>query len=146
MTATNHALSGALIYMVLPLPIAIPVAFISHFVLDSLPHYGVDHNKRNTSGIYKAIVYSDTAVALTLGIVSGLAHKWGMLACGVVAYSPDATLVYYYLKHNRTLDITSKSDGLFFKLHLGIQTERPWGIFPELALMITMLAIYIVNF
>jgi hypothetical protein len=40
MTLTNHLLTGAAIAKLLPSPVAIPIAFASHFVLDALPHFG----------------------------------------------------------------------------------------------------------
>ena len=53
MTGTNHALSGAVIATFLPAPVAIPVAFMSHFVLDAIPHFSVDKEKKNSHRIYK---------------------------------------------------------------------------------------------
>lgn len=42
MTATNHALTGAFLVIAIDKPyIALPVAFLSHFVIDILPHW--DH-------------------------------------------------------------------------------------------------------
>src|SRR5438270_5495542 len=40
MTATNHAITGAAIALAVKKPeLAIPLAFISHFALDAIPHY-----------------------------------------------------------------------------------------------------------
>ena len=45
MTATNHALSGALIGLAVMQPIlALPLAFVSHFMLDAVPHFGFDEH------------------------------------------------------------------------------------------------------
>ena len=66
MTATNHGLSGYLMGAVLPLPLAIPAAFLSHFILDKIPHYGVDNNQKNSSRVYKLIVFGDVILALCL--------------------------------------------------------------------------------
>ncbi len=136
MTATNHALSGALIGALLPLPVAIPAAFMSHFILDKIPHYGIDDDQRNSSKIYKTIVFSDVTIALTIGVAAALLHKWAMLAGGIAAYSPDATLVHYYFSNGHTFNIKPKNG--FMKFHLAMQYERPWGIFPELAVGLAM--------
>jgi len=41
MTATNHALTGAAIGLLVGEPlIAVPAAIASHFICDALPHYG----------------------------------------------------------------------------------------------------------
>ena len=48
MTATNHALTGAAIGFIVGVPaIAIPLALISHFVLDAIPHFrsGIEGEK-----------------------------------------------------------------------------------------------------
>lgn len=41
----------------LPWPIAIPLAIASHFVLDALPHYGIDHKTRDSKKILEGIYY-----------------------------------------------------------------------------------------
>jgi hypothetical protein len=41
MTATNHAITGAIIAVVIDKPvIALPLALLSHFAQDALPHFG----------------------------------------------------------------------------------------------------------
>ena len=143
MTATNHALSGALIGAILPLPVAIPAAFMSHFVLDKIPHYGIDDAKRNSSKVYKAVVFGDVILALAIGVAAVLYHKWSMLAGGVAAYSPDATLVRYYFQNGHSFNIQPKNG--FMKFHLAMQYERPWGIIPEAALAAVMLPFVILK-
>jgi hypothetical protein len=69
MTATNHGLMGIVIGAYMPLPYAIPVAFVSHFILDALPHYGIPQKQRNRSKIYKRVVTVDTIAALLLAVM-----------------------------------------------------------------------------
>ncbi len=137
MTATNHALSGALIGALLPLPIAIPAAFLSHFVMDKIPHFGIEDEKRNKSRFYKSVVYSDIVLALSLAGAIIFFGKWEMLLIGFVAYSPDVTLVLYYLRHGHTFNIQPHNG--FMKFHLAMQYERPWGIIPEVVVALTLL-------
>jgi hypothetical protein len=141
MTATNHALSGAIIGAILPLPIAIPVAFGSHFVLDMLPHYGIPHNQRNKNPIFKLIVFSDTIIALTIAATAVAFRRWDMEIVGWVAYSPDATWVLHYYKQGKNLYIKPKN--WFMRFHKSIQRfERPWGIWVDIAASMIMFPIY----
>lgn len=125
----------------MPLPVAIPAALVSHFILDALPHYGIDHERRNKSGIYKTVVYSDAALAIAAGVGLVVFHKWEMLAATVAAFSPDIMLVAYYFRHGHDMDI--KADNKFMKFHLGIQHEYPWGIITELLVAAAMVPFFI---
>lgn len=131
MLATNHAFAGSIIGAVLPLPVAIPLAFASHFVMDAIPHYGIDHTKRNHSRVYKLIVYSDTFIALSYAVAAAFLGKWNMQLCGWIAWSPDLVWVMYYLKSDGNLQIIPNN--WFMKFHAGIQREYPWGIIVDLA-------------
>lgn len=132
MLATNHAFAGSIIGAVLPLPIAIPVAFASHFVMDALPHYGIDHRKRNNHSVYRLIVFSDTFIALSYAAAAAFLQKWNMEITGWIAWSPDLIWVIYYLTHGRNLHIKPKNR--FMRFHMDIQRyERPWGIIVDLA-------------
>jgi len=56
MIGFNHAAVGGFIGKFLPLPIALPLALASHFVLYALPHYGVPHSRRNKHfGVYSLL-------------------------------------------------------------------------------------------
>ena len=142
MLATNHVLAGALIGSVLPLPVALPVAFASHFVMDSIPHYGMPGTKRDKSLSYKTIIYIDIVVALSFNLLlfGHFPHKWSMWTCAVAAASGDFSLVYYYLKY-RTLNTTH--NGLLKKAHLQFHYERPWLIIPELTLTAVLFTLFL---
>lgn len=127
MLATNHAFAGSIIGAVLPLPIAIPAAFASHFLMDMLPHYGIDHTKRNNHAVYRLIVFSDTFIALSYAAAAAFLGKWSMEITGWVAWSPDFIWVIYYFAHGQNLHIKPKNR--FMRFHMAIQRyERPWGI------------------
>jgi hypothetical protein len=131
MLATNHAFSGSIIGALLPLPIAVPVAFASHFVLDALPHYGIDHTKRNKHRVYQLIVFSDTFIALAYAVAAAFLHKWSMEITGWIAWSPDLVWVIYFFATGRNLHIKPKNS--FMRFHMNIQRyERPWGIIIDL--------------
>lgn len=131
MLATNHGTTGMILGALLPLPVAIPIAFVSHFVMDTLPHYGIPNKNRNASKMYKRIVYVDTSIALSFAVLSAVTGHWSMFLVGWVAYSPDAYWVYMYAK-SKTFNLKPKNR--FAKFHQRIQHEKPWGLFIELPL------------
>lgn len=142
MTATNHILSGGLIGALLPLPVAIPVAFVSHFVLDAIPHYSVKSSHRAQSRTYKDVIIADTILSLALSITVLVFAKWNMFIGGFVAFAPDITLIHYYFKHGRDLQI--KGENALTRFHINIQRlERPWGIAVEVAAIAIMLPFFI---
>lgn len=144
MTATNHALTGAIIGAFLPLPLAIPIAFASHFILDALPHYGIPHKLRNTSLRYRLIVLGDTIVALSIAAVAIIYRRWNMEIVGWIAYSPDITWVFHYFRHGKNLQF--KTMNKFMDFHRSIQRyERPWGIIVELIVFAALLPIFIMQ-
>jgi hypothetical protein len=135
MTGTNHALSGALIGSVLPLPLAIPAAFVSHFVIDALPHYGIEEDVKAKSQYWKSVMYGDTSLAILIAVLAAVFRKWNMEIAGWVAFSPDLVWIYAYLKHNKNPVI--QADNAFSHFHRKIQNERPNGLIFELLLIFT---------
>jgi hypothetical protein len=127
MIAFNHALSGALLAKYLPLPIALPLAFVSHFVLDSLPHFGIPHHMRDHSKIWRIFSLIDIGGALVLAGLAISWHEYWMLIGGIIACSPDFIWVGRVLKSRSfKLDVHTHP---FSKWHAKIQRfERPWGL------------------
>jgi hypothetical protein len=132
MTATNHVLTGVLIGAVVVNPwFALPAAFISHFVLDSLPHYGdEDHLGRD----FKFVLTTDAifAIFVLLAIAILQPVHWPiLLLCGVVAESPDLMWLPLYIRDLRHLP--KKPLNAFDRFHTKIQWgERPWGFLVEI--------------
>jgi hypothetical protein len=144
MLSLNHGLTGIVLGAYLPLPVAIPVAFASHFVMDALPHYGIAQEKRNASRTYKLIVACDTLLALAFAAALIPLQKWNMEITGWVAYGPDALWVAHYFKNGRNLYIQPKH--WFLRFHQRIQRyERPWGIIVELAYLAIMLPLVLLH-
>jgi hypothetical protein len=138
MTATNHGLMGIVIGAFLPMPLAIPLALLSHFVMDALPHYGIPQKQRNTSKIYKKVVAIDTITALLFAVLAASFGKWAMFWVGWVAYSPDFMWVISYFRHNNNLHMRPKN--FITKFHKNIQRyERPWGAYVEIVLFLLLL-------
>lgn len=103
MTATNHALTGAIIGLAVGNPaIAIPAAFVSHFVCDALPHYGSAEpapKLLKTNG-FRNYLLVEAALCGLLVVTLALArpaHWWVAAICAFAAASPDFFWINKYL-------------------------------------------------
>ena len=137
MTGFNHAAVGGFIGKLFPLPIALPLALVSHFILDALPHYGIPHKRRNDR-FWRIFTTLDFFIAWGyLGWVYLSRHHYAIFFCGLLAASPDFIWVARIVK-TRSFDL-SKNTSRFTKWHAGIQRfERPWGIWIELPLSLVL--------
>lgn len=103
MIATNHGLFGASIAIVLhnyP-AVALPLAFMSHFMLDALPHSGFDDVGGHLK-VPKRVFFSTLALDATLLFASFLllvfsSAPWLVFACWFLAGSPDLAWAYRYV-------------------------------------------------
>lgn len=138
MIGFNHAAVGGLLAAALPLPLALPLAFLSHFVLDALPHYGIPHDRRDGSRFWRLFGTADVAAALVIvGGLSLLLGRYDIILCGLVAASPDLIWVARIVR-NRSYDL-SRNSSWFTRMHVRIQRwERPWGIYIELPLAVLL--------
>ncbi|HET8709340.1 MAG TPA: hypothetical protein VFL85_03605 [Candidatus Saccharimonadales bacterium] len=131
MIGFNHALTGALIARFLPLPIALPAALASHFILDTMPHYGMPHHQRDNSKFWKIFFTCDALITFSLVPYSLITHHYAMLLGGFVAVMPDFIWVGRVIR-TRSFDLSNNTNW-FTRWHVGIQKlERPWGKWVEL--------------
>ncbi len=126
MTATNHVLTGALVGLTIHQPFAtIPIALLSHFALDALPHYGA---KNHTGRHFKVVLLGDTTIAsilLLVLIILQPAHWLLAVLCGIAAASPDLMWLPGWL---RELTLAQKrKPNLILRFHKNIQ----WGEKPQ---------------
>lgn len=127
MTAPNHALTGALIGLSIANPaIALPLAFLSHFICDAIPHWdpkGNSHEERMNSRQFLWVQLISGAV-LCFIIVIALAltqpRNWLLAAmCAFVAACPDLFFLERFVHVKRTgKDILEKH--WFWRFHNGI--------------------------
>jgi hypothetical protein len=104
MTGVNHGLTGAVIAVTVKKPeLAIPLAFLSHFAQDLIPHWdygtGKNHDKL-FSRRFNTFLAADFILALIIMAFLGGAfpeQKWLIWACMAAAASPDLLWGYYYL-------------------------------------------------
>jgi len=144
MLETPHVAVGAAIASKIPNPfIAIPLSFISHFVLDKVPHwnphiffetkkYGMPTQKSIT------IIAVDTTVALVTGSViawqamPNTGHAVTILVASLAAVLPDLVEApYFFLKiRNKTL-----KNWLDFHKSLQTDTTLLWGLLTQFLLI-----------
>ena len=153
MTATNHALTGAALAMLIKRPeLAIPAAFLSHFVLDSIPHYNPPNMTRdkfrNFSDSYRSkfndkffriifptdmILFLATLVIMPL-LAPSQVSPITIFFSALAAASPDFDGgLRFLLRRFGVMKRKPKDDHLFNRFHRWFQwSERPWGICIEL--------------
>ena len=133
MIGFNHGLTGGLIAAYVPLPLALPLALASHFLLDMLPHYGIPHNKRNKSKFWKVFFTVDAFATLGLALYAIFDHHYAMFLGGLAGVMPDFLWVGTVIK-TRSFDLSQPSNR-FTRWHARIQKhEKPWGLWVELPL------------
>lgn len=147
MTATNHYLSGVLIATVYPKPlVAIPLALISHFALDALPHFGDENYRQKLPKFYK--IWRTDFVILIAMVAWTLfnAPVWFVLA-GFIATSPDLAWVYRFQFIEKGGKYHKPKMHWLNRFHSSIQKlERPWGIYIEIIFAVLLASsIYIIG-
>jgi hypothetical protein len=100
MTGFNHGMTGAVLALVIKQPaLAVPLAFLSHFVTDMIPHFGLGReNILNRK--FTIILVADFIFSIFLMVVLAVlfpAHLWLIWACMIAAASPDLMWAYHHL-------------------------------------------------
>jgi len=135
MTAPNHALTGALIGLTVSNPVlALPLAFLSHFVCDAIPHYDppeTDKAKRMNSKRFLVeflVVGAVLCAALVLVLAATRPRHWLQAAtCAFLATSPDLLWIPRFVHVKRT-GKDAPLHNPFLKFHTRIQ----WKTGPKL--------------
>lgn len=132
MTATNHYLSGVLIASLSPKPlIALPLAFISHFILDTLPHFGDENYRQKLPKFYK-VWRTDFAILMALVIWTFFNLPLWFILAGFIATSPDLAWVYRFQFIEKGGKYHQPKMNWLNSFHSRIQKfERPWGLYLE---------------
>lgn len=145
MTATNHALTGAAIGIFIADPaVAMAAAFISHFVLDAIPHYGMADKSSMRSKGFKLYLCSEAflcfLIVLTL-FIARPTHWWVAAICAFLAASPD---FYWIRNYKAALAGKHISQDRFSKFASRIQWfERPIGAYVEIAWFIALIVLLV---
>ena len=82
MTATNHVVTGIAIVALVPNPaISLPLAFLAHFALDALPHFGDRKHRSKSLDRLRYVLPIDMALA---AVPAGSAPAWAAVTpCGL---------------------------------------------------------------
>lgn len=137
MTATNHALTGAAIGLTVSNPIAaVVLAFLSHFVLDALPHYGP--SKQDIGGTsFRNYLLTDIGfcVVLVAVLLLSAGDRWLIASvCAFVATSPDAMWASDFVRARqgkKRQDIFKR--GPVVRFHAFVQWyQKPLGAITEI--------------
>jgi hypothetical protein len=132
-------MTGAVITAIVHQPlVAIPLAFLSHFVLDSLPHFGVeegDIKRRNSHPLFRTVLALDLVIlSVALIVVPLLFHlgvPWWVVLLGMIAgWLPDAVWIRHFWRDRRG---RINQPNWLTRFHQRIQWfERPQGIITEI--------------
>lgn len=139
-------MTGGVIGLAIGGPLAIPVAFASHFVLDALPHFGAstDDRVKNRKYFLRAIAIDGTALAVVFVVALILDLPWYVYASMIAAISPDFAWMYRYVFDEKLGKLDPKPMNSFNRFHARIQTsETLKGIWVELAWFTMMLILAI---
>lgn len=139
MTATSHALTGALIATVIKQPfLAVPLAFLSHFVCDAIPHFGIGL-KYGTRAMYWWLTIDGLVLAAVglLFLYIQIQNPVLVAVCAFAAMSPDIAWFYYGVRR-----ISETSMGFITKFHQRIQWYEK---VPGIAVDITWSAVMLIG-
>lgn len=150
MTATNHALAGALIGLSVGQPwLAIPASFLSHFVCDAIPHFGFRQTAIG-SKLFRNVLLADVTlcVLLVVALVILQPSNWFLAAvCAFVATSPDLMWLKKFRQARQGKTI-SQDKSIVRRFHAGIQWfEKPIGLAVEAVWAVSaiiLLKVYII--
>ena len=135
MTAPNHALTGAFIGLAVGNPlVAIPAAFVSHFVCDAIPHYDVPGKTKTARLLSKLFLHvqiiAGGVLCFVIVLLLGIFHPahWILASiCAFMATSPDLLFMPRYIYAKRT-GIDPIGRNWFWRFHGRIQWfQEPIG-------------------
>ncbi len=145
MLLTPHTVVGVAIAMAIPNPlIAVPVAFVFHFLGDLVPHWDFYSNTKREErleGWRPMAVMGEMAIGVAVGVYFTLHALWVMhnpalslniFLCGIASVLPDViTGPSIYIK-----GIDSIFDFVHKLQHkLQFQAPLPWGVISQFAVM-----------
>jgi hypothetical protein len=134
MTVSGHAIVGALIAITVKQPaLVLPLALLSHYVLDTLPHFGYA-GKGYAEALKHPITYVEQAASWAMFVVLALSlrhQSWLVYSAATLAVVPDLMWPYRYFFFERVGKVPP--GGALTNFHRHIQwCEREWGVWVEI--------------
>lgn len=143
MTATNHALTGTAIGLIVGQPLlALPLALLSHYICDAIPHFGTGLPDTVVLKTKAFRTYLLVEAAICFGVVLALAllqpAHWELAAvCAFVAAAPDLLSINHFATIRRGKKWKS---GWYTSFASKIQWfERPIGAVVEVVWLIGLI-------
>lgn len=121
--------------------IALPLALLSHYLLDMLPHYGLPTwaERRRHILLFTCVITFDVIFSLALFAFLLLHAPWYVFAAGFLAFAPDIMWLYRYLIKGKLGGLPVGHIGRFASFHKRIQKrEFSLGLFVEAPLMVVL--------
>jgi hypothetical protein len=150
MTATAHALVSAAIAASIPNPaISISLAFVSHFVMDAIPHWDFGTNWRTRTKFKTgAVAIFDTILGFSLAylLFSGKVEGATLLAAMIAGNLPDWMEAPYYIffatqKKRKPAKNASFWEQLTFRIYkmenvFHAKAQAPFGVITQIVTVI----------
>lgn len=152
MRAINHALTGSLIGLSIGKPlIAIPLAFISHFICDVIPHYAgsLPDELQIKSRLFKALLIIDAVLCVSLVVLLAFTKPEHWLLAAITAFvatSPDFLFVQRFTaaqagkNHQTGAVVTFTRTIQWFQRPIGVVVEIAWLVGASLLLSTYLLS------
>lgn len=135
MNTLNHLATGAIVALVIEQPIlVVPIALMSHFILDGVPHFGYKGEEGYAEAFrhklsYVSLIFDLIGIVILIKIL-GPDH-WYALVAGLIATSPDLMWLYRYFGFKRRG--RAAPNWWIVRFHMKIQwCEREWGLLIEI--------------
>jgi hypothetical protein len=143
MTGINHALTGAVIAAAIDKPlIALPAAFLSHFVVDAIPHWNYKVPQKLRKPIILFDLLGSALLVVALSVLLFDSKPWLVIWGGFLGILPDAMWLPQILE-GKPAPMNKKN--LFHalrRLHVKIQwSETAPGGFAEIVWFFLMLTL-----
>lgn len=153
MTATAHALVSGAIAASIPNPtLAIPLSFVSHFVMDAIPHWDVGTNWRTrTKSKTGAVAILDTILGLTLAyfLFRGKVESVLLFGAMIAGNLPDWMEAPWYIffahfKKSKPAKNAGLSERLAYTIYktenvFHAKAQAPFGIITQIATVVFFL-------
>lgn len=143
MTATGHALIATLLVAKFPDPfVSLPLAFVSHFACDIIPHWdsGTHHREKTKKALfYEAALDVLLSIATSFVLYTALGKSdYILLYIGVfMSQLPDWITAPYFILNMRNNPFVSWSKYMFHLQHrLNSRLDKPWGIVTQVAAVV----------
>lgn len=136
MTATNHALTGTIIGLTIASPLALPVAFFSHYLLDMIPHFGwpTPEKENLQSNRFRNYLIVEAVVCFLIVLLLFLTQPAGWLLAAVCAFLAAMPDLFSFNRYRNTRNGKSHVPNVYERFASRIQWfERPIGAAVEIS-------------